>query len=188
VHPRDERLLDAAIEVLGTSGMRNLTHRAVDAAAGVPLGSTSNRFRTRAALLVGVLRRILELEVATWTKLAKHLRITSIETLAAALGRLVEEQTEAGRTVTQARRAIFVEAANNPILRNEIIAGQHDLASWLAPMLASLGSTDPPAHVRHLLALLEGLLGHRLATGAPDLEPAPAIAALLHGLIDPGPR
>ncbi|HEX5919668.1 MAG TPA: TetR family transcriptional regulator, partial [Nocardioides sp.] len=39
-------LLDAALELVGTQGMRGLTHRAVDAAAGLPAGSTSNYFRT----------------------------------------------------------------------------------------------------------------------------------------------
>ena len=36
-------LLDAALELVGTQGMRGLTHRAVDAAAGLPPGSTSSR-------------------------------------------------------------------------------------------------------------------------------------------------
>src|SRR5262245_42599709 len=50
---RELVLLDAAIEVLAERGTRGLTHRAVDARAGLPLGSTSNRFRTRNALLGG---------------------------------------------------------------------------------------------------------------------------------------
>ena len=33
-------LLDAALELVGTHGMRGLTHRAVDAAAAVPAGSS----------------------------------------------------------------------------------------------------------------------------------------------------
>ena len=52
---RRTTLLDAALELVGTQGMRGLTHRAVDAAADLPPGSTSNYFRTRAALLnIGV--------------------------------------------------------------------------------------------------------------------------------------
>ena len=49
-----ERVLDAAIEVLGTRGLRGLTHRAVDEVAGIPQGSTSNYFRTRESLLEAV--------------------------------------------------------------------------------------------------------------------------------------
>jgi hypothetical protein len=46
------RALDAAIELLGTEGLRALTHVRVDLRAGLPKGSTSNYFRTRAALLL----------------------------------------------------------------------------------------------------------------------------------------
>ena len=44
---RRERLLDAAIELVGLQGLTALTHRAVDAAAGVPTGTASNYWRTR---------------------------------------------------------------------------------------------------------------------------------------------
>ena len=60
-------LLDAALELVGTQGMRGLTHRAVDTAAGVPPGSTSNYFRTREALVLGIVERYIvrEREMAT---------------------------------------------------------------------------------------------------------------------------
>ena len=44
---RRQLLADAAIAVISGSGMRALTHRAVDAAADVPSGTTSYHFRTR---------------------------------------------------------------------------------------------------------------------------------------------
>ena len=58
---RQEALLDAAIRVLGSGGPRQLTHRAVDAEAGVPVGSTSNYFRTREALVDAVVARFVAL-------------------------------------------------------------------------------------------------------------------------------
>ena len=136
---RDERLLDAAIEVLGTGGIRRLTHRAVDAAATMPVGSTSNRFRTRDLLLVGVLRRILERETAAWTKVATRVPITSTSALAAALGQLLETQVGPDRVLALARRAIFVEAANHPVLRAEILRGRVELVSWMGPLLTEFG-------------------------------------------------
>ena len=184
MQPRDERLLDAAIEVLGSSGMRQLTHRAVDAAAGLPMGSTSNRFRTREALLVGVLRRILERETAAWTRLATGISVTSLEALATVIGRLLKEQTEGGRELAQARRTVFVEAVNQPPLSKEIKRAQQELTSWMAPLLADLGLSDPSSHVRHLLALMDGLVGNQLATSTPDFDPGTAVSALLRGLVD----
>jgi len=58
------RVLDAAIQLLGTQGLKALTHRRVDEQAELPPGSTSNYFRTRDALLCGVAEAILETEVA----------------------------------------------------------------------------------------------------------------------------
>ena len=47
----------------GTEGLRSLTHVRVDERAGLPKGSTSNHFRTRAALLEGVLEWMLDTEL-----------------------------------------------------------------------------------------------------------------------------
>lgn len=48
---RRQALSDAAATVLGREGLRGLTHRAVDAEAGAPTGTTSNYFRSRADLV-----------------------------------------------------------------------------------------------------------------------------------------
>jgi DNA-binding transcriptional regulator YbjK len=184
VYDRERHLLDAAIDILGTRGMRQLTHRAVDAAADLPLGSTSNRFRTRDALLVGVLARILERETAIWTRLAIDIRTPTVDAAAGALGALIGELTDAGRVLSQARRTIFVEATNHPALGAEISHLQDEISAWMAPLLADLGSPDPARDVHHLLALMDGLVIDQLTSPRPDFDPTRAITALLHGLIE----
>ena len=179
---RETVLLDAAIDVLGTQGMRQLTHRAVDAAAGLPTGSTSNRFRTRESLLIGVLRRILERETAMWRRLAVDIRTPSIDAVAAAIGRLLIELTETGRVLSQARRTVFVEATNHPALRSEITNLQEEIGTWMAPLLAELGSSDPSRDIHHLLALMDGLVINQLTSPRADFTPTNAVTALLTGL------
>lgn len=49
--PRRDQLLQSAVAVVGSSGLRGLTHRAVDREAGLPEGTCSVSFRTRLALL-----------------------------------------------------------------------------------------------------------------------------------------
>ncbi len=61
---RRDRLADAAIELIAREGARGLTHRAVDAQAGEPPGTTSRYFRTRDALLRGAVERIRDLHFA----------------------------------------------------------------------------------------------------------------------------
>jgi len=55
---RSDRLADAAIDVLAREGARGLTHRAVDAQAGEPSGTTSRYFRTREALMGAIVQRV----------------------------------------------------------------------------------------------------------------------------------
>jgi DNA-binding transcriptional regulator YbjK len=179
---RERLLTDAAIEVLGTRGMRQLTHRAVDVSAGLPIGSTSNRFRTRHALLVGVLRRILERERVLWTKLVADARTPTVEAAAGAIGRMLEELTGAGRVLSQARRTIFVEATNDLALRAEIAHLQDEIGTWMTPLLTELGTSDPARDVHHLLALMDGLISTQLTTPRPDFDPSHGVAALLAGL------
>ena len=57
---RRAALLDGAIDVLAADGARGLTFRAVDAAAEVPTGTTSNYFRNRDELLTQAGGRIYE--------------------------------------------------------------------------------------------------------------------------------
>ena len=61
---RKTRIADAAIDVLGRDGLRALTHRAVDARAGLPQGTSSYHHRTRRSLLAAVLHRIADLDRA----------------------------------------------------------------------------------------------------------------------------
>lgn len=57
---RPQLLADAAIRVIATSGLRGLTHRAVDREANFPQGSTSYYANTRMALLQIVAGRLAE--------------------------------------------------------------------------------------------------------------------------------
>ena len=63
---RREELGDAAIAVVASAGLKGLTHRAVDATADVPAGTTSNYFRTRQALVAAVAERIEARDHEIW--------------------------------------------------------------------------------------------------------------------------
>ncbi|MEJ3744591.1 TetR family transcriptional regulator [Actinomycetes bacterium KLBMP 9797] len=183
--PRETQILDAAIEVLGTRGTRHLTHRAVDAEAGLPLGSTSNRFRTREALLAGVLGRVLEREIETWGRLAGVALPLAPDGFATAVAALVRELAGSGRVLTLARYAIFVEAATQPALQRQIAEALERLTAWATPIVAALGSTDPARHLRMLLSLIDGMLANQLANPDPAFDPHAAISALLRGILSP---
>lgn len=57
---RRAALADAGLRVLAREGARGLTHRAVDAEADVPRGTSSNYFATRDAMIEALVSRIGE--------------------------------------------------------------------------------------------------------------------------------
>lgn len=57
---RRAELTDAGIRILARSGSRGLTHRAVDAEAGVPPGTASNYFASRDQLLQSIGQRVFQ--------------------------------------------------------------------------------------------------------------------------------
>jgi DNA-binding transcriptional regulator YbjK len=177
---KQQQVLDAAIRVLGTGGMRQLTHRAVDAEAGLPQGSTSNHFRTRDALITAVLGRLLEREAELWGSLAGD--VTTPDAFARTVGALVE-RLAADPTVTLARHALFVEVAQRPELRPEVERAHREIASWAVPLIAGLGSTDPRTDLAVLLALIDGLLANHLADPRRDFDPTAAVRRVLGGIL-----
>jgi AcrR family transcriptional regulator len=68
---RRQTLADAAIEVLGTQGVRGLSHPRVDKHAGMPAGTTSYYFRTRKALWQAVADRVNALDTADLTLMSE---------------------------------------------------------------------------------------------------------------------
>ena len=86
---RRAQVLDAAVRVLGGQGTRALTHRAVDAEGGLPAGTTSNYFRSRDALLAGILGYLFERETAAFETLAGQPRPVSVDELAERFGAML---------------------------------------------------------------------------------------------------
>ena len=154
---RQRAILDAAIDLLAERGARGLTHRACDALADLPEGSTSNHYRSRDALLAAILRRILERDAGLWADHIASAVVTSAEQFAEVLARLTADLTGSHRHVALARHAILAEAAAHRELAAEIDSARAEIVGWFAPVLGSLGSPDPETHARWLLALIDGL-------------------------------
>ena len=178
---RRTSLLDAALELVGTQGMRALTHRAVDAAAGVPPGSTSNHFRTREALLLGIVERFIVREREMVTEPRGEVD-ASPHGVATALGHYVERATGPDRTVTLARYAILVETAQNPALRPGMAPGAAEVDAWTLDLVTRAGSSDPQRDRGILANYVTGMVLHELALPTPDLDAARRIRTVIDTL------
>ena len=175
---RRTALLDAALNIVGTHGMRALTHRAVDAQAGLAGGSTSNLFRTREALLVGLAERFVERERAMAEGDRGEVE-ASVEGIAEALGRFAHLATTSERVVTLARYALLVEAAQHPELASVLVDGADRVDTWALDLVTRAGSGDPVRDEDVLANFVTGMVLHQLALPATDFDPTGRIAALI---------
>ena len=176
--------LDAAIELLGTEGLRALTHARVDSRAGLPKGSTSNYFRTRAALLTGVADRILERELplvgATFSP-------TSADDLVEALCGLFAYLTGPNRVQTTARLVLFMEGSHDAGLRESLTRGRAAMEGTAVTALAELGARDPRAAGAAIAACSEGLLLHNIARH-DDADPRQTFELVVRAVLARGPE
>lgn len=172
-----DRALDAAITLIGEEGIRALTHGRVDSAAGLPPGSTSNHFRTRAALVAGVIAWIAEQERND----AAIPEIRSEAELVTALTRMIETQSGPLAARTRARYALFLEA--DPDAVAPLQAQREGFEAWTRAILTTLGGPTAAGRAPFLMATGDGLLLHRI-TVDPDAPIADslrlAVAAALH--------
>ncbi|MGN9811557.1 TetR/AcrR family transcriptional regulator [Micromonospora sp. BQ11] len=179
---RVARLADAAVELLAEGGMRALTHRAVDARAGVPTGTTSAYLRTRAALIEAVVQRLADLDRADLAvrdlptgasppEPGPPLDAEDLDRLATGVGALLDRWLTTGRTRSLARYACLLEAVHRPELR-PVLAHGTGLRVQARDLLARAGAADPRRQGDQLVAFVDGLLFDRLV-GAGTLS-APA--------------
>lgn len=177
------RALEAAVDLVGTEGVRALTHARVDAAAGLPPGSTSNHFRTRAALLAGVIEWIAREERAEGGYPSPV--VDTPEELAALLTRMIELESGPRATRTRARYALFLETIDQEAAQ-PLREQRRLFRAWAEQLLARVGGPDAAAGAPLLMASCDGLLLHRI-TVDPEAPVADAIAHAVHAAVH-GPR
>ncbi|TMR88126.1 TetR/AcrR family transcriptional regulator [Nonomuraea basaltis] len=141
--------------------MRGLTHRAVDEAAGLPPGSTSNLARTRAALLELTLSRLTELEMRALAP-AYESEAFELPELPGRMAEALHIQLQ-DRRRTLARYELALEATRRPELREIYDAAGRRFRDPAVGILAALGSKDPVRHARQLVAFGEGLMFDAIA-------------------------
>ena len=176
---RREALLRAAIELLGETGVKSVTHRAVAERAGMPLASTTYYFRS----VNEIIEEALKLHVAERVAELAGLADVALSITGASATQFAERFAEvlvANPTPTLvAHYQMYLEAGRNPALRPAVadaLAAFEDLA---ARLLAAAGARDPQGAAEAFLALLDGFALHRLARPRdPDREAAALFTAM----------
>ena len=180
---RRDAIADAAIHLVATRGLRGLTHRAVDAEAGLPPGSTSYYLRTRNALLTACVNRMLARDMSA---------VPPTTAGAEPLELLIEMVVSLARDRPDdliARYELSLEASRQPELRAAIDEGGRQLRALLAHVLNGLGIRDAEEAAWPTAAMMDGLLYDRVAGAGATLSAEAfesavrrSITALLAGL------
>ncbi|MFG3259742.1 TetR/AcrR family transcriptional regulator [Streptomyces sp. NPDC048172] len=182
---RREQVLDAAVEIVGTGGLRRLTYQAVDTAAGVPNGTTSNHFRSRDLLVAGVVDHLEALDTRDWEHFAALPSPGGPEALAETLTSLVHHALGPARHRTAARYTLVLEALARPAIRGPLSRAQASLITLMSPWLEALGSPTPVAHCRTLFDYLDGVIFHQVTLPTEDFDPSPGIRTVLAATLPP---
>jgi len=156
---RQERLLTGAVHVVARSGLRGLTHRAVDAEAGLPEGSCSAVMRTRLALL---------------TQLTEYVTAQFARDIADLTQRIEEhvgdEQYPLEQTVAMLRSwlqdtdlllvrlELTIEGSRQPAVAEILQAQWGELVRIVQHAMVATGKEHNPVGAPTLIAAIDGVL------------------------------
>ncbi|MER6127189.1 TetR family transcriptional regulator [Streptomyces sp. NPDC001795] len=155
---RRQRIIDAAIRVVGEKGIAGLSHRSVAAEADVPLGSTTYHFKTLDELMVAALRQANEGFAKVFAE--SGLLEGTEGDLAADLARALGEWLGGDRTGIELEYELYLAALRRPALRPVA-------AEWTEETAERLSRRTDPVTARALLALMDGICLQVLLTGVP---------------------
>lgn len=144
-----------AVTIIAEHGPRALTHRAVDAAMGIPQGSTSYYFRTREALLAAAVQHIVERSRSTFDELLET-NSDPATLIARYLGDLLSRR----RDELIARYALLLETRSNRELHDALAQSLFSTAR-AQEIFVRHGVKNPECAAADLASLLEGLLFDR---------------------------
>ncbi|MFE1261434.1 TetR/AcrR family transcriptional regulator [Streptomyces albogriseolus] len=181
---RADLVADTALALLAERGMRGLTHRAVDEAAGLPQGSTSNVARTRQALLELAVRRLADREERVLALQELPDPREGADALLDALALTAHHALTHNRELTLARYELALEATRRPELRAHFDAAGARFRAQLTALVTALGSPSPDRHALTLIAWADGLLFSCVAGSYhAEIPPVPDIRADLREIV-----
>jgi TetR/AcrR family transcriptional regulator, regulator of biofilm formation and stress response len=163
---RRERIIEAAVAVIGATGLAGLTHRSAAAQAGVPLGSTTYYFAHIDELLDAAVRTVAERNVERLRNWAESL--PGQADLSAELADFLVLLATEHRQTSVLAYELYGAALRRTALRAASTA-------WDTMLTEVFESRVDPITAKALTAMFDGLLYQALVSPGPprrgDIEP-----------------
>jgi DNA-binding transcriptional regulator YbjK len=178
---RREHLADAALVLLSHEGAHGVTHRAVDAQAQVPPGTTSRYFRTRAALFQGAAERMRDRHREQVQRLAGKFPHNS-GGLVEALVELLDDASGPNRELYTARFELALQSIRQPELAGIMQDIRADALDVAQRLIGSTGAVWTDEQIEILGSMLLGISIDRITLGIPRAGNLAVATAIVRGL------
>ncbi|WP_338537634.1 hypothetical protein N5P18_10605 [Janibacter terrae] len=168
--PRMQLILESATRVVAAGGMRGLTHRAVDAEAHLPQGSTSGYLRTRLALVTALTefiaaRLIDSVEALAGEQLAGEPDAVVVDH---ALDLFAGWLREPDALIAKAELA--QEATRQPEIAAAMAPARRRVEGIVEQILVTAGVEEAQMATQAVTAAMEGVLGSALSRPVDERE------------------
>ncbi len=177
---RRTALLDATLALIAEGGLAAVTHRAVEARAGLPHGSTTYYFRSRQKLIDAAVSRLAEIDHAVVDAIGHEVAL-----LVAQRGPSIDYAELAARftgwirarpDVQLIRYELFLAGTRRPEIAHTMQEARASFVRLLVPIAVAAGADDPERAASTMVSLLNGLIFDELTARPPGH--APEITAL----------
>ena len=180
------QLADAAVAILARDGVHGLTHRAVDAEADVPVGTTSNYFRTRGALVEGAARRVGEQHRQHVEQIVLRVSGSGRDAVIQGLTFIVDAAVGVARERYLARFELALESVRRPPLAVLLRSEREESVRLAEDLIARAGVSISHERLDALASAVTGIVFDRLALGVPSADTRSVVAAIVDGFVGAG--
>lgn len=174
---RPNRLINAALSIMLTEGIQNLSHRAVAAKADVPLGSTTYYFRDLDALLKAAIERLIDQTQQQFDEWSRQ--VSSAGALPEKLADLIFDRLTNERDQAALSYELYSLAMRRPIFR--------ELSNrWMQVLFDAIQRHTDAQTASVLVTLIDGLMVQGL-TLSGSVSRVTILAAIERVAYTPGP-
>lgn len=165
------RVLEAALDIVAERGLQALTHRGVEARAGVTHGTTTYYFSNRDALIDALLEHVSDRQVEWVRDRYRELAEQDPRTVDPDdFSRRMLREALADRALTLARYELYLSAARNPEFQALVRRHRQAHVTVQAGIFEALGSPDPQWAANRFLSAVEGAIIYQIAVPEDGFE------------------
>ncbi|MEE4023595.1 hypothetical protein V1Y59_10950 [Gordonia sp. PKS22-38] len=179
---RQALLGKAALQVIASGGLRALTHRAVDEAAGLPAGSVNyyapTRSRLNALALAEVYEQMYAIAVQTFGPILDAGENAATDVILDCTTDFVEAMSNEGRGAVRARHALLVEAQFDAELRKQVITNRTAFIGFTEPFVRAYAPQSSERAAELIVVLIDGLIQQQTLVATSNF-PRPMIRAAI---------